>query len=413
MSENAVLSGLLNHLETDTAVAAMRTSITRPERTSDLSLTLPDGAREAVTTLLAQALEQSEYSTPVVLLVTATAREAEDLARGLGSWMDAASVGHFPSWETLPHERLSPRSDTVGERMAILRRLAHPGKDGQPPLKVLTAPVRSVVQPIVQGLGDLEPVLLKLGEFYDFEQVVQDLAAAAYSRVDMVSRRGEFAVRGGIIDVFPPTEGHPYRVEFFGDEIEEIRYFSIADQRSLIDTSDDGSETPTSMYAPPCRELLLTPDVQQRARDLQASMPNVLEMLEPMSNGLAVEGMESLAPLVTQMESFLEVLPQGSVTVMVEPEKVRNRVHDLLTTNEEFLEAAWAAAGEGLAAPVESQQEAGGFATLGDTRTLALERDQGWWQFTAFELDDALDATALRSGFTAPAQFAGDRKSVV
>lgn len=413
MSENAVLSGLLNHLETDTAVAAMRTSITRPERTSDLSLTLPDGAREAVTTLLAQALEQSEYSTPVVLLVTATAREAEDLARGLGSWMDAASVGHFPSWETLPHERLSPRSDTVGERMAILRRLAHPGKDGQPPLKVLTAPVRSVVQPIVQGLGDLEPVLLKLGEFYDFEQVVQDLAAAAYSRVDMVSRRGEFAVRGGIIDVFPPTEGHPYRVEFFGDEIEEIRYFSIADQRSLIDTSDDGSETPTSMYAPPCRELLLTPDVQQRARDLQASMPNVLEMLEPMSNGLAVEGMESLAPLVTQMESFLEVLPQGSVTVMVEPEKVRNRVHDLLTTNEEFLEAAWAAAGEGLAAPVESQQEAGGFATLGDTRTLALERDQGWWQFTAFELDDALDATALRSGFTAPAQFAGDISSMM
>ncbi|MDN6499736.1 MAG: hypothetical protein L0K44_08325, partial [Yaniella sp.] len=113
MSENAVLSGLLNHLETDTAVAAMRTSITRTERTSDLSLTLPDGAREAVTALLAKALDDSEFSTPVVLLVTATAREAEDLARGLDSWMDAEVVGHFPSWETLPHERLSPRSDTV------------------------------------------------------------------------------------------------------------------------------------------------------------------------------------------------------------------------------------------------------------------------------------------------------------
>ena len=408
MSEDAVLSGLRNLLEADRAVAAMRTSITRPERTKDLSLTLPDGAREAVTAALAESLHSSSFTAPVVVLVTATAREAEDLAQGLGAWMDAAAVAHFPSWETLPHERLSPRSDTVGERMAVLRKLAHPGRDGQPPLQVVTAPVRSIVQPIVKGLGDLEPVLLRVGEFYDFNQVVQDLANAAYSRVDMVSRRGEFAVRGGIIDVFPPTEDHPYRIEFFGDEIEEIRYFSIADQRSLVDTSDDGSATPTLMYAPPCRELLLTEEVQQKARDLQVSMPNVLEILEPMSNGVAVEGMESLAPLVTEMESFLAVLPEGSVTIVVEPEKVRSRVHDLLTTNEEFLAAAWAAAGEGLAAPVENQQEAGGFATLGDTRSLALERDQGWWQFTAFDMDDTFDATALRTGFTAPAQFAGD-----
>lgn len=386
----------------------MRSSIARPERTPDLSLTLPDGAREAVTALLADALDGSTFSDSVVLLVTATAREAEELAQGLGSWMDAETVGHFPSWETLPHERLSPRSDTVGERMAILRKLAHPGVDGQKALKVLTAPVRSIVQPIVKGLGDLQPVLLETGEFYDFEKVVMDLASAAYSRVDMVSRRGEFAVRGGIIDVFPPTADHPYRVEFFGDEVEEIRYFSIADQRSLIDTSADGSETPHSVYAPPCRELLLTEAVQQRARDLQASMPNVLEMLEPISNGVAVEGMESLAPLLTEMQSFLEVLPKGSLTVVVEPEKVRSRVDDLLATNEEFLQAAWAAAGEGLAAPVENQQEAGGFATLGDTRTLALENDQGWWQFTAFSMDETFDSTALSTGFTSPTQFSGD-----
>src|SRR5690625_3145623 len=124
----------------------------------------------------------------------------------------------------------------------------------------------------------------------------------------MDSRRSEFAVRGGIIDVSPPTEDHPFRIDFFGDEVEEIRYFSIADQRSLIDTSADGSETPQIMYAPPCRELLLTESVQQKARELQTSMPNVLEMLEPMSNGVAVEGMESLAPLVTEMQSFLDVL---------------------------------------------------------------------------------------------------------
>lgn len=413
MSENAVLAGLLNRLKHENAVTAMRTSIARSDRTQDLSLALPDGARESVTASLAASLTDSDYETPVVLLVTATAREAEDLAQGLSSWMDPATVAHFPSWETLPHERLSPRSDTVGERIAVLRRLAHPNSEHLPALKVVTAPVRSIVQPIVKGLGDLEPVSLKIGEFYDFDQVVQDLAQAAYTRVDMVSRRGEFAVRGGILDVFPPTEAHPYRIDFFGDEIEEIRYFSVADQRSVVDTSENGEQTPRHMYAPACRELLLTESVQQKARELQVSMPNVLEILEPMSQGMAVEGMESLAPLVAEMESFLEVLPEGSLTVIVEPEKVRTRVHDLLTTNEEFLEAAWAAAGEGLSAPVENQQDAGGFATLGDTRSLALERDQGWWQFTAFDTDETFDATALRTEFTAPTQFVGDVEAMM
>src|SRR5699024_10703161 len=110
----------------------------------------------------------------------------------------------------------------------------------------------------------------------------------------------------------------------------------------------------------------------------------------------------------TEMQSFLEVLPKGSLTVVVEPEKVRSRVDDLLATNEEFLQAAWAAAGEGLAAPVVYQQEAGGFATLGDTRTLALEDDQGWWQFPAFCMVATFDSTALSTGFTSSTQFSCD-----
>ena len=87
-----------------------------------------------------------------VLAVTATAREAEDLVGSLGDLLDPATVGYYPSWETLPHERLSPRSDTVGRRLAVLRRLCHPGTDASNgPLKVVVAPVRSVLQPQVQG----------------------------------------------------------------------------------------------------------------------------------------------------------------------------------------------------------------------------------------------------------------------
>jgi transcription-repair coupling factor (superfamily II helicase) len=190
-----------------------------------------------------------------VLAVAATAREAEDLVTYLSGLVDPSTVAYYPAWETLPHERLSPRSDTVGKRLAVLRRLKHPGTDpSNGPLKVVVAPVRSILQPQVAGLADLEPVELVVGQEADLDDVVRRLAAAAYSRVDLVEKRGEFAVRGGIVDVFPPTEEHPLRVEFWGDEVEEIRSFAVADQRSL--------EPATRLWAPPCRELLLTEEVR-------------------------------------------------------------------------------------------------------------------------------------------------------
>src|SRR5215813_526296 len=109
-----------------------------------------------------------------LLAVTATAREAEDLAAGLGSFLPPDSVAFFPGWETLPHERLSPRSDTVGQRLAVLRRLAHPAPSGEPngPLTVVVAPVRSLLQPMVAGLGDLEPVTLHTGQECELDDLL-------------------------------------------------------------------------------------------------------------------------------------------------------------------------------------------------------------------------------------------------
>ena len=189
-----------------------------------------------------------------MLAVTATAREAEDLTASLGSFLPDSSVACFPGWETLPHERLSPRSDTVGQRVAVLRRLAHPdaGDDAAGPLSVVVAPVRCLLQPIVGGLGDLEPVRLRAGDTCDPDELLTRLVEIGYAREDLVGRRGDVAVRGGIIDVFSPTDEHPVRIEFFGDTVEEIRYFKVADQRSL-------GEAPHGLWAPPCRELLLTP----------------------------------------------------------------------------------------------------------------------------------------------------------
>src|SRR4029079_2818145 len=111
-----------------------------------LDLTAPSALRPFVVKGLVDAGRS-------VLAVAATAREAEDLVTALGGLMDPAEVAYYPAWETLPHERLSPRSDTVGVRLALLRRLRHPGTDPtNGPVKVVVAPVRSVLQPQVKGL---------------------------------------------------------------------------------------------------------------------------------------------------------------------------------------------------------------------------------------------------------------------
>src|SRR3712207_6909366 len=116
------------------------------------------------------------------------------------------------------HDAL-PISDTVGRRLAVLRDLTHPGENG--PIDVLVAPVRSVLQPLAPGLGDLVPVELTAADSADLDDVARALADAAYTRVELVEKRGEFAVRGGLLDVFPPTEPHPVRVEFWRDEVDE------------------------------------------------------------------------------------------------------------------------------------------------------------------------------------------------
>src|ERR1700709_423576 len=101
-----------------------------------------------------------------VLAVTSTAREADDLLESLQCLLPADSVALYPGWETLPHERLSPRADTIGRRLAVLRRLRHPdaADAGTGPLKVVVARVRSVLQPQVPNLGDLEPVSIAIGD---------------------------------------------------------------------------------------------------------------------------------------------------------------------------------------------------------------------------------------------------------
>ncbi|MDN6301109.1 MAG: transcription-repair coupling factor, partial [Micrococcaceae bacterium] len=411
------LTGLRAALAADPSYARVRTYASKgfDDRSQDLQVAAPAGLRAALVTEMVDGLATAGGG--IVLAVTATGREAEELTGALRAYLPDGAVDEFPSWETLPHERLSPRSDTVGRRLNVMRRLAHP--DGS--LKVLVAPIRSVVQPLVKGLGELSPVRLATGEERPFDDVIHELAEAAYARVDMVTHRGEFAVRGGILDVFPPTEDHPIRVDFFGDEVETMRWFAVADQRSFskADKSEGGIADPTVLYAPPCRELLITPSVMSRAARLKTEMPAAADMLEKIAGGIAVEGMESLAPvLVDAMVPFVSQLPADSVAVVMEPERVRTRSHDLSETNAEFLAAAWSTASDGGAAPVDLLQtqglndalDAGNFSTLADTRSNALDSKVSWWSITSLTQDEdvELDIDSLNVQAREPRGYQGD-----
>nr|WP_232080203.1 transcription-repair coupling factor [Mycobacterium branderi] len=358
------------------------------DRPAELTLVGPASVRLFVAAALARQ--------GPLLVVTATGREADDLTAELhGVFGDAAAM--FPSWETLPHERLSPGVDTVGARLMLLRRLAHPDDSRLgPPLRVVVTTVRSLLQPMTPQLGELEPLTLAVGDEIAFEDVIARLVELAYTRVDMVGRRGEFAVRGGILDVFPPTAEHPVRVEFWGDEVSEMRMFAVADQRSIPELEVD------TVVAVACRELLLTDDVRRRAAELSTQRPrtdntvtgSVADMLAKLAEGIPVDGMEALLPVLRPDELSLltDQLAAGTPVLVCDPEKVRTRAADLIKTGREFLEASWSVAALGSDAPIDVEQLGGsGFRGFAEVREAARTSGHPWWTLSQLSDESAIE----------------------
>ncbi|KUI44073.1 transcription-repair coupling factor [Mycobacterium sp. IS-1590] len=361
------------------------------DRPADLAIVGPAAARVFVASAIAHAC-------PLVV-VTATGREADDLTAELrGVFGDAVAM--FPSWETLPHERLSPGVDTVGARLMLLRRLTHPDDTRLgPPLQVVVTTARSLLQPMAPDVADVEPVTLRVGAEAEFDSLIERLVELAYTRVDMVGKRGEFAVRGGILDLFPPTYEHPVRIEFWGDEVSEMRMFSVADQRSIPEIDVD------TVIAVPCREVLLTEDVRERAVELAREHPvqentlpgTVPDMLAKLSEGIPVDGMEALLPLLRpdELSTFSDLLPAGTPLLICDPEKVRTRAADLIKTGREFLEASWSAAALGggkSTAPIDLEAlGASGFVELDDARAAARESGHPWWTLSQLSDEAALE----------------------
>jgi transcription-repair coupling factor (superfamily II helicase) len=392
------LAGLLDAVLADPALDRAVAAAGAPH----LELTAPGALRPFVIAALAADPQRRGAGRPV-LAVTATGREAEDLVAALRCLLPPDEVALYPAWETLPHERLSPRADTVGQRLAVLRRLAHPSPDDPTtgPLRVVVTPVRAVLQPQVPSLGELVPMQANAGDTLELDDLVERLVAIGYERVELVEKRGEFAVRGGIVDVFPPTEEHPVRLEFWGDSVEEVRYFAVADQRSL-EIAQHG------LWAPPCRELLLTPAVRERAKQLAGEHPELAEMLDRIADGTPVEGMEALAPvLVDDLRLMLHEMPARTHVLVCDPERVRARSAELVRTSEEFLAASWAAAAGGGRAPVDLGAAA--LRSVAEVREAAGELGIPWWTVSPFTADAELASDeVLTVGAVASEAYRGD-----
>ena len=296
-------------------------------------------------------------NTPLLIITTST-RHAEELSQEIGSWIGKDLVVNFPAWETLPHERLSPKADTVTARFKALNKISNQK------VRVIVCSVRALLQPIISN--DLNTSIIKIqqGLNLQMQELMNQLIRFGFSRSDLVERRGDFAVRGGILDIFPADQDHPIRIDFFGDEIEELSYFSISDQRSL-----EKIKVEVSIY--PCREMLIDEKLKQKARTLGKDFPEIKDLTEKICEGILFEGMESLAAgLIDDFKSITDYLSPSTQIWLIDEPRIKSRAIDLLETNNEFLQAAWSTVAwsdsKKIEAPIElsNKLKVGGFYEL-------------------------------------------------
>tara|TARA_B100000902_G_scaffold179048_1_gene172252 strand:- start:428 stop:3868 length:3441 start_codon:yes stop_codon:yes gene_type:complete len=269
-----------------------------------------------------------------ILVVTSTAREAETLCDDLEIWLSKERVKYFPAWETLPFERISPATETMGNRVEML----HGIQSGNSP-DVLVAPVRSLLQRINPESRNVQILELRRGATADLSKLSESLVATGYRREFQVEHRGEFAIRGGIVDIFPSTRAYPVRVDLWGDEIERLSEFSVSDQRSNAEIN--------SVLIPPARELLPTSKIRERASELLETEPWGREQWERLAAGEFFDGMESWLPWLMKEELVLgDILQSDALVLLLDPKRLKDRSSELIAEEEDLartLAATWKA----------------------------------------------------------------------
>ncbi len=283
----------------------LRTLLTRADEDPQVARLVNAGGRafvsQSLRPYLLAALLDRDPTTPVIV-VAGDDRAARDLAAGLKTWLEPRPVRYYPSRGVTYESHLTPPPHLVGLRIAALDALVDSG-DGQAPIVVVSAVALSekVPDPALRPHG----FTLRGGDLLDLDETALDLVAAGYERVDQVEDRGQFAIRGGLLDVFPATEDRAVRVDLFGDEIESLRWFSTFTQRSLGDAELVEIE-PAAELAEEHREL-----AEIAALEKEEERPDIAELLP-----------------VDQFHPFLELAPQEATIVIAGEEDVAPALAD-------------------------------------------------------------------------------------
>ncbi len=277
-------------------------------------ITVADPARPF---LLASACRSLD--TPV-LAIAGRGEESVHLARDIQAFLGREGAAVFPGWEVLPGEPLSPSVETMGRRLDVLARLAR----GEKFVCVTTA--QGATQ-LVAPTDALDPLHLERGGALDLDLVTARLVEMGYERNYIVERRGEFAVRGGILDVFPPASERPVRAELWGDEISSLRQFALASQRSLDEIEQ--------VTIAPCRELRATPATMERAAKLAVEDPD--PVLAQLAEGVIEQGAERLLPRLTGgLVPLTSMFPKDAPVFVLEPKRVRDRAEEIMEQVEDW-----------------------------------------------------------------------------
>ncbi|MCZ6662428.1 MAG: transcription-repair coupling factor [Actinobacteria bacterium] len=274
----------------------------------------PGGRAFAVAGLFAQ------LESPLLVVVPGE-RDAEEIADDLRLFSDRVFLAS--AWETLPFEHISPNISTMARRAEAREALA----GGEPALVV--ASVRSAIQRV--SPSSTSPLVVRKGSDLELDALVSHLAGLGYNRTDRVEARGEFAVRGGIVDLFPAQAELPARVDFWGDTVEEIREFSVSTQRS--------EEQVEEVKAFPAREIRPDRPIRTLASKLVETEAWSASTWDRIAEGQIFAGIESWLPWLADPASMIDVLDPTVHLILVDPTRAFDRARELVKEEAELAAA--------------------------------------------------------------------------
>ncbi|MBU2227748.1 MAG: transcription-repair coupling factor [Proteobacteria bacterium] len=264
-----------------------------------------------------------------IIVVSPTEKEAAACFRDLSFFLGGGQAFMLPSWNPLTTDMFAFQRETELSRLEVLHRLAYGGP------AVVAIPARALMQKVIsraaiEDYGEW----ISVGDTRERDELVRKLDEGGYSRMTLVEGKGEFSVRGNVIDLFPPMARNPLRLEFFGDELESIREFDEGSQRSIGELAE--------FMLFPAREVILTPErreravrnIRRRSNDLELLRGTKEKLAEMMATGLVAAVNPLFHPLFyaaaggtdsgsQAMGCLFDYFPPGGLLVLADPLAVR------------------------------------------------------------------------------------------